>query len=209
MKFFAVALSLSVSSCTAFVPSSNGLLSSRPSRSGKSSLDMKLGRNAVGMPGTDFELPDFDPIGFTQNAPLETLEWYRAAELKHGRVCMLAALGNIVAGITHLPDTCFEGKGSLGAVYKIMEERPWAGLQIVLAIFAVEALGQKIQSEPGREGGDLGFDPLGLKPSDPELLEATQLREIKNGRLAMIAILGQWAQEYVTNRPIIDFDDVV
>ena len=39
-------------------------------------------------------------------------------------------------------------------------------------------------------GGDLGFDPLGLRPSEQEAWERVQLRELKNGRLAMFAILG-------------------
>merc|ERR1712072_215078 len=43
--------------------------------------------------------------------------------------------------------------------------------------------------------GDLGFDPLGLKPeSDGELFEL-QTKELNNGRLAMIAIAGFVAAE--------------
>ena len=30
--------------------------------------------------------------------------------------------------------------------------------------------------------GDIGFDPLGLKPSDPEELKAMQTKELNNGR---------------------------
>ncbi len=66
-----------------------------------------------------------------------------------------------------------------------------------MAIFAAEALGQFNQVKSGVPG-DLGFDPLGLKPSDPEAWEKTQLRELKNGRLAMIAIAGMLFAEYTT-----------
>jgi len=43
--------------------------------------------------------------------------------------------------------------------------------------------------------GDLGFDPLGLKPTDPDELVAMQTKELQNGRLAMIAAAGFLAQE--------------
>ena len=35
----------------------------------------------------------FDPLNFVGTGTDKTLAWYRAAELKHGRVCMLASLG--------------------------------------------------------------------------------------------------------------------
>merc|ERR1711924_313157 len=43
--------------------------------------------------------------------------------------------------------------------------------------------------------GDLGFDPLGLKPEDPAELKEMQTKELNNGRLAMMAIAGMVAQE--------------
>ena len=45
--------------------------------------------------------------------------------------------------------------------------------------------------------GDLGFDPLGLKPSDPKEFETMQNKEINNGRLAMIAAAGFCVQEQI------------
>jgi hypothetical protein len=44
--------------------------------------------------------------------------------------------------------------------------------------------------------GDLGFDPLGLK-NDEEEFSKNQLKEIKNGRLAMIAIMGMAAETLI------------
>merc|ERR1719316_1783694 len=43
--------------------------------------------------------------------------------------------------------------------------------------------------------GDLGFDPMGLKPTDPAELKEMQTKELQNGRLAMIAAAGMIAQE--------------
>merc|ERR1712054_739014 len=48
------------------------------------------------------------------------------------------------------------------------------------------------------ESGDLGFDPLNLKPTDPAELKEMQTKELNNGRLAMIATAGMVVQELVT-----------
>lgn len=52
--------------------------------------------------------------------------------------------------------------------------------------------------------GDLGFDPLGLKPSDPEAFFEMQTKELQNGRLAMLAAAGFLAQELVDGKGIIE-----
>ena len=83
------------------------------------------------------------------------------------------------------------------------EQRPFAVVQIVLAIFAAEVYGYRRQKD-SEMGGDLGFDPLGLKPSDPEAWERVQLRELKNGRLAMFAILGMIVQENITGVGVLE-----
>lgn len=44
---------------------------------------------------------------------------YRAAELKHGRVCMLASVGYIVQGLYHLPDGPFEATKPIDALIKV------------------------------------------------------------------------------------------
>ena len=48
--------------------------------------------------------------------------------------------------------------------------------------------------------GDLGFDPLNLKPTSPTALRSMQEKELSNGRLAMIAAAGFMAQEAVTGQ---------
>ena len=47
--------------------------------------------------------------------------------------------------------------------------------------------------------GDLGFDPLGLKPSDPVEFREMQEKELSHCRLAMIAAAGFLAQEAVSD----------
>lgn len=88
------------------------------------------------------------------------------------------------------------------AFQQVVAERPLAAVQIIGFIFAVEALGQFNQVKDGAAPGDLGFDPLGLKPSDPETWEKVQLRELKNGRLAMLAIAGKHIHFYFTSYEI-------
>merc|ERR1719482_1915315 len=43
----------------------------------------------------------FDPFGFSTGIPEGRLLFYREVELKHGRVCMLASLGILVAEKFH------------------------------------------------------------------------------------------------------------
>lgn len=86
----------------------------------------------------------------------------------------------------------------------MIQERPLAAVQIIFAIFAVEALGQFNQVKPGAAPGDLGWDPLNLRPEDPETWEKVQLRELKNGRLAMLSIAGMLYTEALTGNGVLE-----
>merc|ERR1712060_49648 len=50
--------------------------------------------------------------------------------------------------------------------------------------------------------GDLGFDPLGLKPQNAAELKEMQTKEINNGRLAMLAAAGMIAQELASGQKL-------
>ena len=170
----------------------------------KHSLKMELEGPAGNLVGNDLEFPDFDPWGFSKEADEEKMFWYRAAELKHGRIAMLAALGQITQYYVQLPDEVFnQGDKPFKALEQVLADRPLAAAQIVLAIFAVEALGQFKQFQSD-EPGNLGFDPLGLRSDDDELWEKTQLRELKNGRLAMLAIAGMLYTETLTGNGVLE-----
>ena len=52
--------------------------------------------------------------------------------------------------------------------------------------------------------GNLGFDPLGLLPTDPKERYDMQSKELNNGRLAMIAIAAFVAQELVSKDEIFE-----
>merc|ERR1719359_1320134 len=62
--------------------------------------------------------------------------------------------------------------------------------------------GETFFAKGDRIPGDLGFDPLKLKPKKEKDLLAMQNREILNARLAMIAAWGIMAQELVTGEKV-------
>ena len=54
------------------------------------------------------------------------------------------------------------------------------------------------QLRPEYIPGDIDFDPLGLKPEDPEEFKEMQTKELQHCRLAMLAAAGMIVQELQT-----------
>lgn len=138
---------------------------------------------------------NFDPCGFAERAP-EWLPWFREAELKHGRAAMLATVGFVVPEFVRIPGEQF----SFEAIPKVIDAHdalPDSMQQIFLWISLIEAMSfpayAGMSQGYDRRPGDFSFDPLGFYPSDPEKQKEMQLAELKNGRLAMIAIGGMVA----------------
>jgi hypothetical protein len=173
------------------------------------------GKNFFGFANIDpFELGYFDPSGFTIGASEDKIRSYREAELKHGRIAMLAALGFFVGEQYH---PLFDGEidgASVYAIQKSIEINPgiW-GLPFILiflleAISAVAVFRPDVASASGWLPGDslaptgITFDPLGLKPKDEEAFLEMQTKELNNGRLAMIAITLMFAQEALSGKPV-------
>ncbi|CEM27246.1 unnamed protein product [Vitrella brassicaformis CCMP3155] len=181
----------------AFVPSAP--LRSLPTRRALRSTTPKM--SVEEMIGADVETGGvFDPLKFSEDEA--SLFRRRAVELKHGRIAMLACLGYFVqsAGV-HLPDPVFSEPRPLSALTKVLTERPWAAAQIVAAIAAIE-LGPGRQDYENKAPGDLGYFGDSFKNSDPEEFRKDQLRELKNGRLAMIGIMGMMVQEGLTGQSV-------
>merc|ERR1719324_1253871 len=57
--------------------------------------------SARAMPGITGPLGFFDPLGFTEGASEGKIKFFQEAEIKHGRVAMLASLGFVVGESFH------------------------------------------------------------------------------------------------------------
>merc|ERR1712100_671662 len=168
---------------------------------------------AKSLPGVTGPLGFFDPLGFCSADDITEgkIKFYREVELKHGRVGMLAALGFLVGENFH---PLFGGDIDVPA-YLAFQETPlqafWPAVVAAIAIpeiFSVFTFqnplegGRTWEMKKDHVPGDLGFDPLGLKPKDPKMFKEMQTKELNNGRLAMIAAAGMIAQEYVTGQKL-------
>jgi hypothetical protein len=147
----------------------------------------------------------FDPLGLSEGKSDETLAWYRSAELKHGRVSMIATLGIVTQGLVGaIPGFPVQDKNAFTALKNCYYTNPSALLQIVLSIAAVEVLCASLESKGLERPGDFGWDPLKIRPKDEEALDLMQTKELKNGRLAMLSVAGMAYQSYVTGQGTIE-----
>ena len=88
-----------VASCNAFIAPSRHM--TFPTSTSSSALRMSAGTDYVStLPGAPF--PDgkvWDPLGLSDGADPTDIKKWREAEIKHGRVAMLAAVGVLVAEV--------------------------------------------------------------------------------------------------------------
>ena len=141
----------------------------------------------------------FDPLGLAEQFDIK---WLRESEIKHGRSAMLATLGFVVQQFVTLPGYTHVDDSNLGPTAVGLEPM----LQIVLWMGVLEFWTNKgnvtmetMFTDPARVPGNLGFDPMGLMVGKTkEEQELLQYKEIKNGRLAMLAIGGMIHHNWVT-----------
>nr|CAJ19158.1 light-harvesting complex protein Lhcc6 precursor [Rhodomonas sp. CS24] len=178
----------------------------------KASLDANLGEGFQPKGQSQGPEPGFDPLGFADS--IEKLRIYREAELKHGRLAMLAALGWPVAEFLNGPIS--KAMGAKSFLFYATKIQKRAGFRATMAALGAEDLtgididgdGQvgapKMLAEDNYMPGDLGFDPLGLyKGKSAEWKRDMQLKELNNGRLAMIAITGYAFNEAATKVSVV------
>jgi len=168
----------------------------------------------------------FDPFGLADSKV--SLYSFREAEVKHARLAMLAAAGwplaelwdTSLANVLGLRPIIEENagrspsvlNGGLGMVSPVY----WAGvLAFAAGIETVSEL-RKTRAKAADSQwmltgsyvpGDLGFDPLGAytlfgRTEGAKLTMETA--ELKNGRLAMVAIVAYVGAEYLTGKPVVE-----
>jgi len=148
--------------------------------------------------GTGGPLPEsfWDPAGLSKNKTDEELLFYRAAELKHGRVAMLAVFGwfTNASGNHYLGDLWLKKPASDNPI-EAFTQLPMLGVwQMVFFIGALEWL-TTVPCPPPKEAP---WDVIGMTDvleedtDDNPMAEMKkiQMQELNNGRLAMVAIIG-------------------
>eukprot|EP00752_Nemacystus_decipiens_P009732 g8690.t2 len=167
--------------------------------------------------GASAPFPYFDPLQISSKFRAIDVKKFRESEIKHARVAMLAFAGMFVQELAH---PLFENGGKdLGpAIYHFQAVQNYFPLMpaILLVIVGI-CEGNNIyvgwvkqplklgvaDLKPDYEPGSFGFDPLGLYPKDEAGKKAMMTKELNNGRLAMLATIGVWAQELVDGKTIL------
>ena len=150
---------------------------------------------AKSLPGIAGPLNFFDPLGFCSEEGISEgkIRFYREVELKHCRVAMLAAFGFPVAEQFH-PLFATDDAPSFTAFQQTPLQTFWPAVVLAIAIpeiysvFTFENPGKRTPEQRAANlnplwtirtdhvAGDLGFDLLGLKPTNPAELAEMQTK---------------------------------
>jgi hypothetical protein len=158
----------------------------------------------------------FDPFNFSSDQ--DALQWQRTAEIKHGRLAMLAAAGwpiaelfdrKIAYALELKPLLVFQDRvpSILNGGLSHISPAYWFTVFSFAAV--MEAMGYAKEFEAKQAGqeytpGDLGFDPLGLSGKTEKDRKFKLEAELFNGRLGMLAITGFAIQEWWTQNSVIN-----
>jgi hypothetical protein len=132
----------------------------------------------------------FDPLGVSDALPVYYL---REAELKHGRVCMLATLGWIATDVgVRFPGDQFQNVSTVEAHDKMVSlglMQPFLATIFVMEAYSGWLIMQGLDGSIKRDAGDYFFGKKFL-PQEPAKERDMRLKELENGRLAMVAFSG-------------------
>ena len=153
--------------------------------------------------GVQAPLGFFDPLGLLKTATPSEFEQLRSAEVKHGRIAMLAIVGHMVttAGVRVPGDIAYNlPYSSMKAGLAALDTIPaWGVAQVILFIGLLE-YGYGYQK---KNIEDYCFQAM----KDFGWSEATQKSklaiELNNGRAAQMGILGLVVHEKLNNDPYV------
>jgi len=154
----------------------------------------------------------FDPFNCATSLPV--LKQYREAELKHGRLAMLAAAGWPVSELVQpwlskalgAPDLLAQGEEAPSLLNGGLDKiNPLFFMGVIIFSATVEATALNRMKAADAMPGDLGFDPLKLYTGkDSAVQRDLELKELNNGRLAMLAITWYAVEEFLTKASVIN-----
>ena len=182
-----------------------------PAQQGKTSTALNFDLTEGGYLGAQPPLGVWDPLGMIDGDE-EKFDRLRYVELKHGRICQLAFLGQITTrnGI-HLPgDIDFSGHSfdsypnGVAAVIG-PDAIPGAGLAQIVAFVGLLEVAVMKDSANGAAPGDFVGDfrngalDFGWDTFDEETKLSKRAIELNNGRAAQMGILGLMVHEELAN----------
>lgn len=133
--------------------------------------------------GAAGELPagvQFDPLGFSN---MWDIDFLTEAEIKHGRICMLAMAGWVFPELVGtLPAAAYQATNPLAAVSSV-GFLPMAQIFLLCVIMEGVAYNKKAKSNYA-DPGNYGWDAFGLMKKGGNK-NHYRIAEVKNGRLAM------------------------
>lgn len=123
--------------------------------------------------------------------------WMREAELKHGRVCMLAATGFAAVDLgLRFPGEKYMSITSSEAHNAMVSSGNMGFLLFVVSFIELISMPVIIQAAKGsgREAGDFAFDAMGFSEGTPEQVLRMKTAEVTHARLAMLGFSGMVTQ---------------
>lgn len=191
-------------------------------RSNKNYADIQEATKAGAVAGCAPFPEGVDLFGFFNDISEAEAQRYADVEITHGRICMLAALGFLVGEQVEGSSFLFDSQVTGPAINHFQQVPSIFWGLLGAAVFVIESGRVQIAWQNPFEAdklfllkqdytpGDYQFDPLNLaKGKDEAWLNDMKLKEVNNGRVAMIAISGMVAQELVNGLNLLPADEVL